>query len=110
MIDILVVWVGTMAWLTSVLTIGFGVYLNERPDVSHMVDVVGGLASAFLWFIFAFGATSVQVPTGGVILSETSEGLALLGLGFGIFMVVVALIGTAFLMNVMDIVQERAAP
>lgn len=106
MIDLLVVWVGTMAWLTSVLTLAVSIYFDARPDVEHAIGTVGGLASAFLWFMFAFGATSVQVPSGGSLLDSTNEGLALLGLGFGLFMIAVALMDTAWMLNVFDLKDE----
>lgn len=108
MIDLLVIWVGTVAWLSSVLALAVSVYFDARPDVEHALGTVGGLAAAFLWFVFAFGATAIEVPSGGTFLSATNEALAALGVAFGLFMVAVAFMDTAWMLNVFDVVEEGA--
>lgn len=106
MLDIMEVWLGTIAWLTSVLALGASVYFDARPDVEHAIGTVGGLAAAFMWFIFAFGATAIQTPSGGQLLDGNSESLALFGLGLGLFMVAVAFMDTAWMLNVFDIKED----
>lgn len=104
--ELFVIWLGTLAWLTSVITFVGGVYLDSREDIQHMVDVGGGLTSAFLWFITSFGASAKTTVSSGVVINQPARGPALLFTGFGVIMVVVAFIGTGFLVNVMDIKEQ----
>lgn len=97
-----------IAWLTTVLTIGFGLYLDAMRDVRHMVNVVGGLASAFLWFLAAFGASSLEVVDSGVPTVVPATAASYLFAGFGVFMLIVALLGTTVLLNVRDIAANRS--
>lgn len=106
MLDILAIWLGTMAWLTSVLTLAVSIYFDSRPDVEHALGTVGGLASAIMWFILAFGFTAIQTPSGGTLLDGNTESMALLSLGFGLFMVAVAFMDTAWMLNVFDLKEE----
>lgn len=108
MLQPFVITLAVLAWLTSVLTFGFGLYAQRRADVRHSIDVVGGLASGLLWFVAAFGAMGLEVVSSGVTISKPATAAGWLFVGFGALMTVVALIGTGFLMNVMDIVEDEA--
>lgn len=106
--QLFVITLAVLAWLTSVLTFGFGLYAENRTDIRHSIDVVGGLASGFLWFVAAFGAMGLEVVSSGVTISKPATATGYLFAAFGILMIVVALIGTGFLLNTMDIVEDEA--
>lgn len=109
MLQLYAITIALLAFTTSVLTVGFGLYTTTRRDIQHMIDVVGGLASAFLWFVAAFGAAGLEVVTdGGSIVTAPSESVAYLFAVFGVFMLIVALLGTAVLMNVTDVAEMSA--
>lgn len=97
------IFLAALAWLTSVLTLAGGMFLTTRRD-DHWIDVAGGLASALLWFVAAFGASSLEsVTDGGTIVVRPATPAVWLFAVFGVFMVVIALKGTAILFNVTDL-------
>lgn len=99
-----------LAWLTSVLTIGFGLYSVTRTDkdIKQMVDVVGGLASALLWFVAAYGASSLEhTSSAGVTTVNPATSAAYLFAVFGIFMIVIAVVRTAILLDVTELSSGR---
>lgn len=104
-----------LAWSTSVLTFGFGLGAelfasSLNRDIQHMVTTVGGLSSALLWFLSAFGASSLEVTDSGVTVVNASAAATYLFAGFGIFMVVIAFIGTGVLLNVTDVASGTSRP
>lgn len=105
MLQLYAIMLASLAWMTSVLTIGFGLYSVTRRDVDvkQMVDVVGGLASALLWFAAAFGASSLEVVDSGVTTVSPADPAAYLFAVFGIFMVVIAVVRTAILLDVTEL-------
>lgn len=92
-----------MAFIGSILTIGYGLYAQTRRDIQQMIDVVGGLASALFWFTAAFGMSSLEVVESGVHSVVPADAVAILFAVLGVFMVVIALVGTAILLNVSDV-------
>lgn len=109
MLQLFVIALVVLAWLTSVTTLGFGLYAERSSrDVRHSVDVVGGLASALLWFVAAFGSMGMEVVSSGVVISKPANAAAWVFGGFGALMVIVAFIGTGFLLNVMDVADDEA--
>lgn len=98
--------VASLAFITSLLTIGSSVILSPQDDVRHYIDVVGGFASSLLWGVAGFGATNAEVALQSTVSSEPEPVLVYLFGLFAAFMVIIGLFGTVFLVNVLDVSVE----
>jgi len=108
MLESLVLLLAALAWLTSVATIAAGATIYRRSGAgADVIDTVGGLSSALLWFATSYGVSSVETVVAlqaeTAVVTTTHTMLAYLAGGFGALMVVIALMGTGSLVDVRDL-------
>lgn len=109
MLESLVLWVGTLAFVTSIGTVTAGATIYARTgNGADVIDTVGGLVSAVLWFVFSYGVSNVEtvaaLQSEAVTVSTGHEMLSYVGVALGALMVIIALMGTGSLVDVRDVV------
>lgn len=103
MLQLTLLFVGTLAFLVSSTTILGSVIMEIRGDIRHMVDVLGGFGGAGLWGVFALGSTNIEVVSNGTVVSAgAAPPLTYVAVAFAGLSVIVALVGVSSLVNVLD--------
>lgn len=89
-----------MDWGTWIAVGGFATILSGAILLTDIDEVWFGLPAAFSWLIFAYGASAVEICTGGAChATMTYISLQLFGAGMAVMMILVLLRGAATMLH-----------
>lgn len=94
-----------LAFATTIATLTSSLTFAISDDAQSYIDIIGGFSSSSLWGVAALGATAIEVGRDSTIYSEPMVSY-LFGV-FAIFMAIIGIIGTTFMVDVRDIEATR---
>lgn len=91
--------IGRIAFVWTVLTVGAAVYVDGRDSTGDALAMVSGVVGFLLWGAWTFGALNVEVTGGGVVYEFAHPELAILGVAMALVPGYIALTGPIELIN-----------
>lgn len=102
--ETLLMFLGVLALIVGGGTLVMSAVAPLRSDVAYAADTLGGFAAAMLWWLFAYGSTSIVKWTetdGRVVTSEPA--LLWIGIVFGALFGAYGLYAAIHLVDVRDL-------